>query len=67
MKTITIDYELYKKELLQAKTDGFEVVKELKKEIDNILSALNSYSGKERDEAVYKMHVLYSKLSEIKE
>lgn len=38
MKTITLDFELYQKELVAAKVSGFEVLKDARKKIKVFLS-----------------------------
>lgn len=51
MKTITIDFALYQQELLNERTRGFEIVRDLKLKIVRVVDSMNGCSKKEFDDA----------------
>jgi hypothetical protein len=63
MKTITLDYETYEKELKAARVYGSNILKNLPKELEEILHGLNSYDRKAFDEAKARLLKLLNEVS----
>lgn len=64
MKTITMDYEEYKKEMLKEREAGFEIVGGLKESVSNLIRAMDGYSKDEYEKAKREAFSIYRKLSE---
>lgn len=62
MKTITIDFELYEKELQEAKKSGFESRQLLVKDLKKLISSLD---GHDRDEFYKAMHSIKKLMYEL--
>ena len=50
MKTITIDYDLYKDELDKARQEGFDIIPDLKVRLKEFLENCNGYTTRDRFE-----------------
>lgn len=65
MKTITMDYDLYKDELDKAREEGFNVIPDLKVKLKEFLEYCNGYTSidkfnRSRQELINILHKLES-------
>lgn len=65
-KTLTIDFDTYRQELLDEKKAGFEVLKELKSDINQIAKDLRGYDRETVNAAVYKLEYIITQLNKVK-
>lgn len=64
MKQITMDFETYEKEILAARSEGFEIVRELYKELPAALEKLGSHYSDKHYEGTRALKEIYYKLKE---
>lgn len=64
-KTITIDYDMYRQELLDAQQRGFEVVVDLKADINQIAKDFRGYDSETRNSAIYKLEYIITRLNKL--
>lgn len=65
MKTITLDFELYKNELRKARSEGFSRRPDMQKELKRFLIESNSYDNKIRQEALINIRRILVELDEV--
>lgn len=66
MKTITIDFDEYKKELLRERRIGFELVRELKPKLGELVRSLeHPYSSDDYEKAKRTVILIYKDLNEL--